>query len=222
MVLVQVLEHMRRQTSWQLSKMKREEKFADVDWKMLNEYLPEKLLEELDDEQNTTIHRQLSTDPDFSSNAPRNATTDTELLTVPTIYQTDSISNTPILRRKRSAHDDLILPVIELRDTDDQRRQNIRNELTTRFLTAMSIDYEKQWYLGMIRRRTLDILIKSVEEAKQKCSLKLHWQLIVEHFRLSVVLLNLIRFDYFDLLNKWTNKLLFNHIFLTIELTLGK
>ncbi|CAF1445914.1 unnamed protein product, partial [Adineta steineri] len=58
-VLLQALEHMRRQTSWKLSRMKQDEKFSDVDWKMLNEYLPHKLLEELDEENNTTIHRQL-------------------------------------------------------------------------------------------------------------------------------------------------------------------
>ena len=52
---------MRRQTSWRLAKMKQDEKFIDVDWKMLNEYLPDKLLEELDEENNTTFHQQLST-----------------------------------------------------------------------------------------------------------------------------------------------------------------
>jgi hypothetical protein len=172
-VLSQALEYMRRHTSSQLLSMKQDENFSEVDWKMLVEYLPKKLLEEFDEERN------------------------------------------PVVSTENDA-------IVSLNDTGDKCRQNIRNELVIRFLTAMSIDYEKQWYLGMIRRRTLDILIKSVEQAKRKCSLQLHWQLLVKNFRLSFLLLNLIRFNYFDFINKWTNNLLFNHIFLTIELTLGE
>jgi hypothetical protein len=172
-VLSQALEYMRRHTSSQLLSMKQDENFSEVDWKMLVEYLPKKLLEEFDEERN------------------------------------------PVVSTENDA-------IVSLNDTGDKCRQNIRNELVIRFLTAMSIDYEKQWYLGMIRRRTLDILIKSVEQAKQKCSFQLHWQLLVKHFRLSFFLFNLLRFDYFDFINKLTNNLLFNHIFLTIELTLGK
>ena len=180
---------MRRHTSSQLLAMKEDEKFAEVDWKILSDYLPEKLLEELDKEQNTTVHQQLVTSSNYSSQ-PSCTTTNPD-------------------------------GIISLNDTDDEHRQNIRNELVIRFLTAMSIDYERQWHLGMIRRRTLDILIKSVEQAKQKCSFELHWQLLVEHFRLSFFLLNLIRFNSFNFIHKWTDNLLFNHIFLTIELTLG-
>ena len=51
--------------------------------------------------------------------------------------------------------------VVPLNDRDGERRENSRNEVVIRFLTAMSFDYEKQWYLGMIRRQTLYILIKS-------------------------------------------------------------
>ena len=92
---------------------------------------------------------------------------------------------------------------------DDEHNKNIRNELIIRFLTAMSIDYEKQWYLGMIRRKTLNILIKSVEQAKQKCSLELHWKLILQHFRLTIFLQLLMKFDYFDFINQWTNHVYF-------------
>jgi len=208
--------------------MKRNENFADVDWKMLNEYLPEKLLEELDDEQDTTLYQQLSQDQHNCSTALQrsfrhNVNRDQQLMTVPVIHHTDSSSNTPMLRRTMP-HEvkDTILSMSEPIETGEERRQNIRNELIARFLTATSIDYEKQWHLGMIRRRTLDILIKSVEQAKQKCSLKLHWQLIVDHFKMSIVQSTLMRFDYFSFINEWTNTLLFNHIFLTIELTLGE
>ncbi|UJR34452.1 hypothetical protein I4U23_021859 [Adineta vaga] len=227
-VLLQALEHMRHQTSCQLSKMKRDENFVDVDWKMLNAYLPDKLLEELDEERETTIHQQLSQNHHDSSTiilqtSRTNMNIEQRLSTVPIIHKVDSKnSNNPILRRtSSSAVNDTILSVLELIETGEKRRQNIRKELITRFLTAMSIDYEKQWHLGMICRRTLDILIKSVEQAKLKCSLNLHWQLIVEHFQMSIVLLNLMRFDYFNFINQWTNKLFLNHIFLTIELTLG-
>jgi hypothetical protein len=228
-VLLQALEHMRRQTSWKLSRMKQDEKFTDVDWKMLNEYLPDKLLEELDEENNTTLHQQLSTtvdDHDLPITTRRSSrqstSTDYELQPIPTVYQTDSLPSSPVIRTKHKKNEDLVLPIIDIRYTDDQHNKNIRNALIVRFLTAMSIDYEKQWYLGMIRRETLNILIKSVEEAKQKCSLQLHWQLIVEHFRLSIFLQFLMKFNYFDLTDQWINRLLFRHIFQTIELTLGK
>lgn len=224
-VLLQALEHMRRQTSWKLSRMKQDEKFVDVDWKMLNEYLPDKLLEELDEENNTTLHQQLSTtvDHDLPTTARRHSiNTNYELQTIPMVYQTDSLPTTPKTRIKRSRDDDIVLPIIDIRYTDDEHNKNIRNELIIRFLTAMSIDYEKQWYLGMVRRETLNILIKSVEQAKQKCSLQLHWQLIVEHFQLTIFLQFLMKFNYFEFTNQWINRLLFDHIFRTIELTLSK
>ncbi|CAF1688937.1 unnamed protein product, partial [Adineta ricciae] len=185
-------------------------------------YLPDKLLEELDQEQNTTIRRDLSCHsnlnfPEQNEEISRAQTTTTEgnLKRVPTIYQLNSMPT-------RSLEKPNILPVINLTDTNEEDRDNIRKEIITRFLTARSIDYEKQWYLGMIRRRTLDILTESVEQAKQKYSIKVHWKLIVEYFRLSILLMKLLKFERFDIINRWKNKLLFDHIFLTIELTLSK
>ncbi|CAF3518594.1 unnamed protein product [Rotaria sp. Silwood1] len=226
-VLLQALEHMRRQTSWKLSTMKRDDKFASVDWQMLNQYLPDKLLEELDQENNTNFHQQLSrmtheNSPTSTRRSSRQSiSADFELQTIPTIYQTNSMPSSPIAQHKFSRHSDTILPVIDIRSNDDKHNQNIRNALITRFLTAMSIDYEKQWYLGMVRRSTLNILIKSVEEAKQKNSFQLHWQLIIKHFRLTILHQFLIKFNYFNFINRWTNQLLFDHIYRTIELTLG-
>jgi hypothetical protein len=219
---------MRRQTSWKLSIMKQDEKFADVDWKMLNEYLPDKLLEELDEENNTTFHQQLSARPDEDSSANTRRSSrpslsiDYELQTVPTVYQTGSITSSPISRFKSSENEDFTLPIVDIRYTNDQHSINVRNELIVRFLTAFSIDYEKQWFLGMIRRKTLDILIKSVEQAKQKSSFQLHWKLILQRFRITIFLQLLKKFDYFDFINQWTDRLFFEHIFQTIELTLGK
>ena len=86
----------------------------------------------------------------------------------------------------------------------------------------MSLDYEKQWYLGMIRRRTLEILIESIGEANTKLSLKRHWQLLVKRFCMPLWLKYLIKFNKIKWLNKLTQKLLFNHLILIIELTLGK
>jgi len=209
--------------------MKQDEKFADVDWKILTEYLPDKLLEELDKEQNTTIRRDLSyhSNLNFSvqiQEISRRQTTTTEgnLKRVPTIYQLESIPSSSALRAKPSLKEPNILPVVNLNNISDKDRDNIREEIITRFLTARSIDYEKQWYLGMIRRRTLDILIKSVEEAKEKYSITIHWELIVKYFRLSNLLIKLLKFERFEIINRWKNKLLFDHIFLTIELTLSE
>ncbi|CAF0965057.1 unnamed protein product [Adineta ricciae] len=220
-ILVQALEHMRRQTLQQLTNMKQDEKFADVDWKMLSDYLPDKLLEELDQEQNTTLRRDLSCHSNLNFpvqteeiSRPPPITTEGNLKRVPTIYQLNSMPN-------RSLEEPNILPVINPTDTNEEDRDDIRKEIITRFLTARSIDYEKQWYLGMIRRRTLDILTESVEQAKQKYSIKVHWKLIVEYFRLSILLMKLLKFERFDIINRWKNKLLFDHIFLTIELTLS-
>ncbi|CAF2067804.1 unnamed protein product [Rotaria magnacalcarata] len=226
-ILLQALEHIRRQTTWKLSTLKRDEKCADVDWKVLNQYLPDKLLEELDQENNTNFHQHLSTMTNENSPAitrrssRQNTTTDFELQTIPTIYQANSMANSPITQHKLAKNNDTILPIINILHDDSIHDQNIRNALITRFLTAISIDYEKQWYLGMIRRSTLNILIKSVEQAKQKNSFKLHWHLIVQHFRLTMLLRCLIKFDYFNFINQWTCQLFFDHIFRTIELTLS-
>ncbi|CAF1522652.1 unnamed protein product [Adineta ricciae] len=150
-ILVQALEHMRRQTLQQLASMKQDEKFADVDWKMLSDYLPDKLLEELDQEQNTTIRRDLSCHSNLNflvqnEEISRAQTTTMEgnLKRVPTIYQLNSMPTSSLEKPN-------ILPVINLTDTNEEDRDNIRKEIITRFLTARSIDYEKQWYFGMIR-----------------------------------------------------------------------
>ena len=227
-VLLQALEHIRRQTSRQLSSMKKDEKFADVDWNMLNDYLPDKLLEELDEEQNTDICRHLSHQnmqdllaPTESSFPKPTINTDQNLLMVPINNQSESNSNSPSLRRKSSANEN-ILTMDDATNNGDEHYDNIRKEFIIRFLTARAIDYEKQWHLGMIRRRTLDILIESVEQAKQKYSLKLHWKLIVKHFRLPIVLMILLKLDYFKVINRWRDQLVFNHISRTIELTLSE
>ena len=204
-VLAQAFKHMRRATSSELTRMKQNEQFTQVDWKMLGEYLPKKLLETTVDDQNINSHHKLSISSDQSSQLSR-VWTDRK----------KSVVNNEIIC---STENDVIVP---LHNTSDHHRQKIRKELFIRCLTAMSIDYERQWYLGMIRRRTLDILIKSVEQAKREYSLKLHWELLVEQLRLPFFLLNLLRFNYFDLINQWINNLLFNHIFQTIELVLSK
>jgi hypothetical protein len=226
-ILVQALEHMRRQTANQLYKMKLEKQFSDVDWNMLNEYLPETLVQEMDAQRRTTVHRRFSVLPDFLDNllpdtSQKSTTTDIELKEIPSICETDSIPINITPNQPNSTLKHIVLPVMGLRLNDKKQNISFRNELTNRFLTALLVDYEKQWYLGMIRRRTLYILIKSVEQAKHRHSLKLHWKLIVEHFRLSKWLHSLMRFNYVNWINKQSNKLLFDHIFLTIELTLGK
>jgi hypothetical protein len=226
-ILVQALEHMRRQTANQLYKMKQEEQFSDVDWHMLNQYLPEKLVQEMDAQRKTSVHRRFSVLPDFPddlllNSSRKNTVTDIELHAVPSICETDSIPIELIPEGKNSTIRHIVLSVMPLRSYDTEENTEFRNELTTRFLTALLVDYEKQWYLGMIRRRTLYILIKSVEQAKHQHSLELHWKLISEHFRLSKTLKNLMRLDRVNWINKQSNKLLFDHIFLTIELTLGK
>ncbi|CAM2719169.1 unnamed protein product [Rotaria socialis] len=225
-ILLQALEHMRRQTSKQLHKMKHEKQFSDVDWDMLNEYLPEKLVQEMDAQRRTSVHRRLSALPDFADDLLLNSyrktkITDIELKEIPSICETDIIPIDFIPEENNSTIKHIVLPLIDFRFNDEKENTHFRNELTIRFLTALLVDYEKQWYLGMIRRRTLYILIKSVERAKHQHSLKLHWKLIVKHFRLSKWLQNLRRFDYVKWINSQTNKLLFDHIFLTIELTLA-
>lgn len=70
----------------------------------------------------------------------------------------------------------------------------------------------------MIQRRTLKILLEPVEEAKTKLSLKRHWQLLVKRFCMPFYLQCLVKSKCF---NRITDKLLFDHLTLTIELTLG-
>jgi hypothetical protein len=218
---------MHKQTATQLCKMKQEKQFSGVDWNMLNKYLPEALVQEMDAQRKTSVHRQFSVLPGFHDNSlpdtyQNRTTTDIELREIPSICETDIAPINSIPNQPNSTLRSHVLPVMDFKSNDKKQNISFRNELTNRFLTALLVDYEKQWYLGMIRRRTLYILIKSVEQAKHQHSLKLHWKLMVKHFRLSRWLHNLMRFDCFNWINKQSNKLLFDHIFLTIELTLGK
>jgi hypothetical protein len=189
---------MRNETSRQIRKMKNDINFSNVNWKILNDYLPEKLLEELDEEHDTNIYRQLST----TSGDPSSLSTSHEV-------------HNPI-------EEVFVQPNNTSNLNSECHQTNIRNEIIKRFLTAMSVDYEKQWYLGMIRPRTLKILIETVEEAKTKLSLRRHWQLLVERFCMPLQLQCLVKFDKIKWLNRITEKLLFDHLILTIELTLGK
>ncbi|CAF3859774.1 unnamed protein product [Rotaria sordida] len=225
-ILLQALEHMRRQTMNQLHKMKQEKQFSDVDWNMLNEYLPDRLVQKMDEQRNTTIHQQFSVVPSLIHNLSphtyrKRTITNIEFKKLPSICETDSVPINFISEQQNSTLKYIVLPVGDFRSNDKKQNINFRNELIIRFLTALLVDYEKQWHLGMIRRRTLYILIKSIEKAKHQHSLKLHWKLIVEHFRLSKWLQILMQFDCIDWINNQTNKLLFDHIFLTIELTLA-
>ncbi|CAF3847124.1 unnamed protein product [Rotaria sordida] len=225
-ILLQALEHMRRQTMNQLHKMKQEKQFSDVDWNMLNEYLPDRLVQKMDEQRNTTIHQQFSVVPSLIHNLSphtyrKRTITNIEFKKLPSICETDSVPINFISEQQNSTLKYIVLPVGDFRSNDKKQNINFRNELIIRFLTALLVDYEKQWHLGMIRRRTLYILIKSIEKAKHQHSLKLHWKLIVEHFQLSKWLQILMQFDCIDWINNQTNKLLFDHIFLTIELTLA-
>jgi hypothetical protein len=209
---------MRKRTVNQLHKMKNDKQYSDVDWNMLNEYLPEKLIEEVDSKRISNVYRRFTITSNSLYNpslysSPKTTITNIELKEIPIIFETDYV---PI--NFRSSPQEISHQEIDSQSDD----KKLNNELTIRFLTALSFDYEKQWYRGMIRRRTLYILIKSIEKAKHQHSLKLHWKLIVENFRVSKCLLNLMRFDYVNWINKQFNKLLFDRIFLTIELTLGK
>ncbi|CAF0721622.1 unnamed protein product [Rotaria sordida] len=227
-VLLQALKHMRSQTSRQINNMKEDINFANVDWKILNNYLPEKLLEELDEERDTNIHQKLCVTPtqthdDLSLESisiysdPLQNQHYSDQISIDSIYQFD-LDSLP--------NDQYILqPFIEQINNSDLdfecHEMNMRNEIIKRFLTAMSVDYEKQWYLGMIRRRTLRILIETIEEAKAKLSLKRHWQLLVEHFCMPLWLQCFVKFHKIKYLNIITEKLLFNHLILTIELALA-
>ena len=94
--------------------MKEDEKFADVDWTNLTEYLPDELLEELDEENHTNHHQQLSTTTDevssisarqsFHQNAP---------------FDHDLPMNSIVERRRN-----FVPPIID----DNQHDKNIRND----------------------------------------------------------------------------------------------
>ncbi|CAF1218069.1 unnamed protein product [Adineta steineri] len=202
-VRLQALKHMQVQTGRQIKKMKDDINFAHVNWKVLNDYLPEILLDENDTSaQQQTSYDRLSASISTSSNS---------------IFQYDL----GFISKDRY----LIGPFMEPRSTldlnSDCYRTNMRNEIVQRFLTAVAVDYEKQWYLGMIRRRTLKILIETVEQAKTKLSLKRHWQLLVDHFRMPLWLECLVKFDKIKCLNQLAEKLLIDHLILTIELALA-
>jgi hypothetical protein len=223
-VLLQALKHMRNQTSKQIKKMKDDVNFANVDWKMLHDYLPEKLLEELDQEHNTNIHQRLSmtSRKTFfdSSSSSISVSSDqchnrrfSDQISTNSIFQVDLDS---------SSDDQHILEQFNQANMNFECHQmNMRHEIIKRFLTAMSVDYEKQWYLGMIRRRTLKILLETIEEAKTKLSLQRHWQLLVKRFCMPLYLRCFIKFDKIKWFNRITEKLLLDHLILTIELTLG-
>ena len=212
-ILLQALEHMRIQTSNQLNKMKQEKQLSDVDWNILNEYLPEKLVQEMDASRKTSIHRRLSAIP--NTTGPRNSSVVQPQSFPNNIHEINSSSDNPV------THEDFLFPVFDFQPEDTKRYENMRNEMSIRFLTALLVDYEKQWYLGMIRRRTLYILIKSVEKARHQCSIKIHWDSIIEQCRLSFLLQTFLQFDSIDWIKKQLNKFLFDHIFLMIELVLA-
>jgi hypothetical protein len=218
---MQALKHMRSETSKQIKKMKEDINFANVNWQILHAYLPEKLLDELDDENDINIQKRLSM-------TSRKTLFDPSLLSISAA--SDQLSTNSIFQLDfDSLSDDRFILESFLQqprdNTDwnfDCHRANMRHEIIKRFLTAMSVDYEKQWYLGMIRRRTLKILLETVEEAKTKLSLKRHWQLLVKRFCMPFYLQCLVKFDKIKCFNYITDKLLFDHLTLTIELTLGK
>jgi len=219
---------MQNQTSKQMKKMKDDVNFANVNWKILHDYLPEKLLEELDEEHDTNIHQRLSI-------TSKKTLFDPSLLSVSTTSDqwhnrrfSDQISTNSIFQLDLDSLSDdrhILETFIQPRNTSDlnpeDHRMNMRHEIIKRFLTAMSVDYERQWYLGMIRRRTLKILLETVEEAKTKLSFKRHWQLLVKRFCMPLCLQFFIKLDQIKCLNRITEKLLFDHLILTIELTLG-
>jgi len=228
MVRLQALKHMQSQTSRQIEKMKDDINFANVNWKVLNDYLPEILLEEADEEQDTNIHPRLSMSSRQTSFYPSSLSTSMSSNQSHNRRNSDSksISSVCQLDLDLLANDQHLLePFIQPRSTSDLSsdcyRTNMRNEIVKRFLTAMAVDYEKQWYLGMIRRRTLRILLETVEQGKSKLSLRRHWQLLVERFHMPLWLKYLVKFDKIKCLNRITEKLLFDHLILTIELALG-
>ncbi|CAF4112999.1 unnamed protein product [Rotaria sp. Silwood2] len=227
-VLLQALKHMRNQTSRQINKMKEDINFANVDWKILNNYLPEKLLEELDEEHDTNIHQKLcaisrQTHDDFASESISTYSDQLQDQHFSDQISTNSIHQLDLESFSNDQHifEPFIQPINSYDLNFECHRTNMRNEMIKRFLTAMSVDYEKQWYLGMIRRRTLKILIETVEEAKAKLSLKRHWELLTKRFCMPLWLQCFIKFDKLKCLNRVTKKLLFNHLILTIELTLA-
>ena len=220
---------MQHLTAKRLHQMKQEKEFADVNWHMLNEYLPEKLIKEMDEERQTDYHKGLSTALDFytlnrqPSSSSRETTRDIELTTVQSIHEQQYISKREVFDQPGASSEYFVLPLFDSSECiDNEQNQNMRNELILRCLTALAANYEKQWHLGMIRRRTLYILTRSIDSAKHQHSLKRHWTLVAENFRLSRPLRHLVRFKYAKWINTQLDKLLFDHVFLTIELATGE
>lgn len=227
-ILLQAFEHLRKETCEQIFIMKREKQFADVDWSMVKEYLPDKLVEELDARRRTSIHGRLSispmTDTIESIINPQEASmvNDIELQEVLTTTDNCSTFHQPDTTQQDSSENELGLPTVDLRITDDHDKKKIYNELITRLLTALSATYERQWFLGMIRRRTLDTLIDSVEKAKTRSSVNLHWELVLRQIRFSFFLRCLLRFRCVNWIQKLAEKMIFDHMLYTIEIVLGK
>jgi hypothetical protein len=217
---------MNKQTANQLSKMKQEEQFADVDQEMLLEYLPKKFVEQMDEQRGTNVSRQLSTLPDSQPNSPsrvdrQRALTSTELKQLPSICETYSPPIHSTAQEPNSTLNHISCIIEDFQPNNERQNISFRNALTDRILTAMLVAYEKQWSFGMIRRPTLYILIKSIEQAKHQHSLELHWKLIIEQFQLSKWLQILMLFDHVNWIKKQLDELLFDHIFLTVESMLG-
>lgn len=214
---------MRVKTVEQIENMKKDKQFAEVDWNLLQEYLPEKLFEEMDTGRNSHVHRQLLAELDSvacQSVLPCSIhdMLHAELKQVPTIHEI-SYALEDLAGRRTDSTKDSILPAVETCGTISS--SNFRKELIIRILTALAVDYEKQWYRGTLRRRTLYILISSVEKAKHEHSLQLHFRLILNNLQLSKTLQRLLNLDSVHRVKRYADKRLFDHIFLTIELTLG-
>ena len=209
--------------------MKEDANFGNVDWKILHDYLPEKLLEQFDDEHETNARqspaiasRRTLFDPSLLSiSSTSDSYFDENLsdqISVNTIFQFD-------LHSMSDNQYGMETSVRTRANTDISTygyRMSMRHEIIKRFLTAMAVDYEKQWYLGMIRRRTLKILLETVEQAKTKLSLKQHWYLLVKYFCMPFYLQCLLRLSTIKCCNRMAEKYLFDHLILTIELILGK
>ena len=82
----------------------------------------------------------------FGKYLPETLLEELEVEVNPNVERSSSPSSVSIHQQSLTNMD----TTVSLKDPDpnDKQRQNTRNELVVRFLTAMSIDYEKQWYLG--------------------------------------------------------------------------
>lgn len=230
-ILLQALEHMRFETVIQINKMKSDKQFSFVDWNMLNEYLPETLVEELDEQIGTSMHRRLSSRLSLVRSElsvinqiqSRNVFSERDVIEM---LSTIDIENIPELKNmeynKQRPFGEFVSPTFDIPLSDLKKYVSTRNEFIERFLLALSYDYKTQWYYGMIRRRTLYVLVESVEKARHQHSLKSHWQSMTRQFRWPLILKLFERFNHYRWIKKRYDQLLFDHIFLIIELTVGK